>query len=59
MFAPERRWQGTKDTEMDASMRPGHVCPGNPQAAIPELSKGTGFNEAGACLPRKGPGGFG
>ena len=37
-----------------ASMRPGHVCPGNPPRGRGERARYR-FNEAGACLPRKRP----
>ena len=37
-----------------ASMRPGHVCPGNDAlGGGGPVRRGRGFNEAGACLPRK------
>ena len=36
-------------------MRPGHVCPGKPPRTSPASCATTRFNEAGACLPRKGP----
>ena len=56
MFAPETGPICTKPTwEIQASMRPGHVCPGNaPPSCSPSLPD-RGFNEAGACLPRKVP----
>ena len=43
-----------------ASMRPGHVCPGNAPARPRRQRRQSRFNEAGACLPRKRvPCGFG
>ena len=54
MFAPEttaRAFGG--DGWSRASMRPGHVCPGNRGPARNGLATWKRFNEAGACLPRK------
>ena len=36
-----------------ASMRPGHVCPGNHWPIRAGAEEAVRFNEAGACLPRK------
>ena len=36
----------------DASMRPGLLCPGRPSIRRP-WATGSGFNEAGAVMPRK------
>ena len=44
--------RGADRAEHPASMRPGHVCPGKHRPGAGRRG-GAGFNEAGACLPRK------
>ena len=54
MFAPETSAPSPNgEPASRASMRPGHVCPGNSSARGGGRSRLRGFNEAGACLPRK------
>ena len=54
MFAPETQQLFLALLGLlQASMRPGHVCPGNRGMAPEDAPEGLGFNEAGACLPRK------
>ena len=54
MFAPETiRSLPDQIVRSRASMRPGHVCPGNGCSTTIGSVRVLCFNEAGACLPRK------